>query len=84
MGIAGNKKPAEAGYRAPPIVMRAASHNDRMGRGTIRLASQGMQQKWLMRREKMSGAYAPDWRSWLGWNNKPAAAGLVEKDSEKG
>ncbi|WP_107803997.1 DUF4113 domain-containing protein [Nitrosomonas oligotropha] len=35
--------------------------NDRMGKGTIRLASQGVQQKWLMRREKMSQNYTTDW-----------------------
>ena len=35
--------------------------NDRMGRSTIRLASQGIQQKWLMRRDKMSQNYTTDW-----------------------
>jgi DNA polymerase V len=35
--------------------------NDRMGKGTIRLASQGIKQSWSMRRENVSQNYTTDW-----------------------
>ena len=35
--------------------------NDRMGKGTIRLASQGIKQGWSMRRENVSQNYTTDW-----------------------
>lgn len=35
--------------------------NDRMGKGTIRLASQGIKQSWSMRRENISQNYTTDW-----------------------
>ena len=35
--------------------------NDRMGTGTIRLASEGIKQSWSMRRERKSQNYTTDW-----------------------
>jgi len=35
--------------------------NDRMGRGTIRLASEGISKKWLMRSGHKSQTYTTDW-----------------------
>ena len=35
--------------------------NDRMGNGTIRLASEGIHQAWLMRRGNKSQNYTTDW-----------------------
>lgn len=35
--------------------------NDRMGKGTILLASQGIQQSWSMRRENMSQNFTTEW-----------------------
>ena len=35
--------------------------NDRMGRGTIRLASEGISKKWLMRSGHKSQNYTTDW-----------------------
>lgn len=42
--------------------------NDRMGKGTIRLASQGIQQRWLMRREKKSQNFTTEWEELLTVN----------------
>lgn len=39
--------------------------NDRMGKGTIRLASQGIKQSWAMRRENVSQNYTTDWEELL-------------------
>ncbi|MBY0498292.1 MAG: Y-family DNA polymerase [Nitrosomonas sp.] len=44
------------------------SINDRMGKGTIRLASQGVQQRWLMRREKKSQNFTTEWEELLTVN----------------
>lgn len=49
------------GYASQGVMGVMDRINDRMGKGTIRLASQGIQQKWLMRREKMSRGYTTDW-----------------------
>ena len=35
--------------------------NARMGRGTIRLASEGITKNWLMRRGNKSQNYTTDW-----------------------
>lgn len=43
-------------------LMEVIDHiNDRMGKNTIRLASQGIKQSWTMRRENMSQNYTTDW-----------------------
>ncbi|SFD97328.1 Y-family DNA polymerase [Nitrosomonas sp. Nm166] len=39
--------------------------NDRMGSGTIRLASQGIQQSWAMRQANKSRNYTTDWQELL-------------------
>ena len=39
--------------------------NDRMGAGTIRLASEGIKQSWSMRRESKSQNYTTDWNELL-------------------
>ena len=39
--------------------------NDKMGKGTIRLASQGIKQSWSMRREKVSQNYTTEWEELL-------------------
>lgn len=39
--------------------------NNRMGKGTVRLASQGIKQSWSMRRENVSQNYTTDWNELL-------------------
>ena len=43
--------------------------NDRMGTGTIRLASEGIKQSWSMRREIKSQNYTTDWNELLTIKN---------------
>lgn len=39
--------------------------NDRMGKGSIRLASQGIKQNWSIKRESMSQNYTTEWEELL-------------------
>lgn len=49
------------GYKSQKVMEVVDEINNRMGTGTIKLASQGIRQNWLMRREKMSRSYTTDW-----------------------
>ena len=49
------------GYTSQALMNVVDSINNRMGKGTIRLASEGFKKTWSMRREKKSRNYTTDW-----------------------
>ena len=49
------------GYTSQELIEVVDQINNRMGNGTIRLTSEGLQQNWMMKREKMSQEYTTDW-----------------------
>lgn len=51
-----------AGYQENPELMKVMDHiNRQWGRGTLKLASEGILQPWRMRRERMSPSYTTNW-----------------------
>lgn len=54
-------------FRLSPISKKANlmevidNINNKMGKNTIRIASQGIKQNWSMKRENMSQNYTTDW-----------------------
>jgi DNA polymerase V len=52
-----------AGNRENPALMQVMDRiNQRWGRGTLKLAAEGVEQAWKMRRERMSPAYTTSWK----------------------
>jgi DNA polymerase V len=45
----------------PELMLTLDNINQKWGRGTLKLASEGIQQPWKMRRERMSPAYTTNW-----------------------
>ena len=52
---------APKGYTSQALMNVVDSINNRMGQGTVRLASEGFIKTWSMRREKKSRNYTTDW-----------------------
>ena len=52
-----------AGHRENPALMQVMDRiNQQWGRGTLKLAAEGVGQAWKMRRERMSPAYTTNWK----------------------
>lgn len=49
------------GYTSQELIEVMDKINNRMGSGTIRLASEGIQQNWVMRRERISQEFTTNW-----------------------
>lgn len=49
------------GYTSQELIEVVDHINNRMGNGTIRLTSEGLQQSWMMKREKISQEYTTNW-----------------------
>ena len=49
------------GYTSQELIEVMDKINNRMGGGTIRLTSEGIQQNWMMKRERISQEFTTDW-----------------------
>ncbi|HLP81799.1 MAG TPA: DUF4113 domain-containing protein, partial [Nitrosomonas sp.] len=49
------------GYTSQELIAVMDKINNRMGGGTIRLTSEGIQQNWMMKRERISQEFTTDW-----------------------
>lgn len=54
------------GYTSQALIEVMDKINTRMGGGTIRLTSEGIQQSWMMKRERISQEYTTNWDELLG------------------